>query len=134
MVQSAATNWNEHLPNIFTDSRFIRTSARKYQLPIDGTVAGIVLAVKPANQPNYGLNKTDFDRLLEFLHNGSFAAAFVVFASGWNTYDGHRGAEELHDILKDVPSRSGPYGDYWLLGENFSPVDAATHIAPVRGF
>jgi hypothetical protein len=133
-VQSEINYWDEHLPNIFTDKRFTHTSPRKYQFPLNGEVAGIVLAVKPGNQPNYGLNKPDFERLLEFLCNGSFADAFVVFSSGWTRYNGHRDAEELYDILKDVPPRSGPYGDYWLLNESFSPVDAATHIPPVPGF
>lgn len=123
-----ATNWHDHLPNIFTDARFIRTPPRKYQLPIDGVVAGIVVAMKPANQNNFGLNKTDFDRLLELLHDGSFAAAFVVLASGWTTYTGHRDAEELYVTLKNVPIRNGPYGDYWLLREDFSPLDAAAPI------
>jgi hypothetical protein len=134
MLQSNATNWLDHLPHIFLDKRFIRTSPRKYQLRLNGAVAGIVLAVKPSNQNNFGLNKPDFDRLLEFLHSGSFAAAFVVFSVGWNTYVEHRDAEELHATLKDVPPRSGPYGDYWLLREDFLPLDAVAHVAPVPGF
>ena len=97
-------------------------------MPIDGAVAGIAIAVKPNNQPNYGLNKDDFDRLLALRRDGSFAAAFVVLASGWNTYIGHRDAEELYEILKNVPVRNGPYGDYWLFRENFSPLDAAAPI------
>jgi hypothetical protein len=122
-------NWDEHLPNIFKDTRFLRSSPRKYQLPINGAVAGIAIAVKPTNQNNFGLNKADFDRLLELLRDGPFTAAFVVLASVGNTYVAHREAEELAEMLKTVQFRNGPYGEYWLLREDFSPFDAAPDIA-----
>jgi hypothetical protein len=133
-IELAAPNWHEHLPNIFTDFRFRKTTRRRYQFPFNGIVAGIAVAWRPADYDNFALNKDNLDRLLELRRDGSFAAAFVVLASAGGTFDsayiGHRNAEELYETLKTVPFRKGPHGDYWLLRTDFSPFDAPDPLIP----
>jgi hypothetical protein len=132
MLQPATTNWHDHLPNIFTDSRFYKTSRRRWQIEVNGARAGIVVAWRPADYENFALNKADLDRLLQLKQDASFAAAFVVLATVTGNfpsgYVGHRDAEELHEALKTVRFRTGPHGEYWLLREDFSLLDADTHI------
>ena len=76
-----APNWDELLPKMFHDNRFHKTSRRRWQTQINGTRAGIVVALRPVDYQNYALNKADLDRLLELKQDGSFHAAFVVFAT-----------------------------------------------------
>ena len=127
-----APNWDELLPNIFYDTRFHKTSRRRWQVEINGNRAGIVVAWRPVDYDNYALNKADIDRLLELKRDAKFHAAFVVIATvagnSNRTYVGYRDAEELHETLRSVPPRNGPYGEYWLLREDISPVDVATYI------
>jgi hypothetical protein len=122
-----ATNWAELLPNMFHDNRFHKTSRRRWQTQINGTRAGVVVASRSVDYQNYALNRADLDRLLELKRDGSFHAAFVVFAAVTGNfgqaYVSHRDAEELSETLKSVPSRSGQYGEYWLLREDISPFD-----------
>jgi len=131
-MPSPALNWNELLPNIFNDSRFHKTSRRRWQIGLNGMRAGIVVAWRPVDYENFGLNKADIDRLLELRRDASFDAAFIVIGtvSGnfGRTYVGHRDAEELFETLKSVPFRNGPYGEYWLLREDFTPLDATTDV------
>ena len=85
---------------------------------MNGIRAGIVIAWRPTDYPNFGLNKSDADRLLELRRPGSFDAVFVVLATisgNEPVYIGHREAEELLETLKSVRLRNGPYGEYWLF-------------------
>ena len=50
--------------------------------------------------------------------------AFVVAAnkvSFRNVFIGYRDAEELYEILKDVPPIPGEYGAFWLLKPDLTP-------------
>jgi hypothetical protein len=122
-------NWDERIPHIFDDARFHKSysSSRRYQVAINGSRAGIVLAWRPDERNNYALNKADLDRLLELKRNGSFNAAYVVIATVSEdferTYVGHRDAEELAEDLKSARLRKGPHGEYWLLQEGVSPLE-----------
>ena len=116
MLTTAPPNWDELLPNIFTDPRFRKSkkSRRRWHAEINGTRVGIVVALRPVDYDNHGLNKEDIEQLLKLRRDGTFDAAFVVLASV-GMYIGHRDAEELFETLKGVPFRTGGHGDYWLL-------------------
>jgi hypothetical protein len=132
MLTTTTPNWDELLPNIFHDSHFHKSSRRRWQGQFNGARAGIVVAWRPADYDNYALNKADIERLLELRREATFDAAFVVLAtvSGnyGSSYVGHRDAEEFYETLKVVRFRTGPHGDYWLLREDFSPLDAEMWI------
>ena len=128
-IVQPATNWNELLPNIFTDSRFqkSRTSRRRWQAEIGGSRAGIVIAWRPAGYDNHALNKADIELLLKLKQEGTFDEVFVVLAAAGekftNAYVGHRDAAEYYETLKTVKFRDGPHGEYWLLCGDFSLLD-----------
>jgi hypothetical protein len=118
----SCTNWHDLVPQIFTDNRFLKTGRRRWQAQIDDKWAGIVVAWKPPEYSNYGLNKLDFDRLLEKRADGSLDAAFVVLATLKDSkarYIAHHDADVVRDALKEFPPRDGPYGHFWALPEIF---------------
>jgi hypothetical protein len=123
----APSSWHALVSLIFTDQqRFIQTGRRRYQVGLDGAWAGLAIAWKPSGYENYGLNQQDLERLIEKIHDDSLAAGFVVLATienGKPVYVTHRAAKAVYENLKDVPPRSGPYGDYWLLRGDFSVFD-----------
>lgn len=124
-------DWNEIIPNIFHDPRFVKTSRRRRQIAVNGVRAGMVIAWQPDDYENHALNKSDTDRLVELRRDALFNAAFIVLATISNyepVYVGHREAEELLETLKSVRLRKGPHGDYWLLKGDFTPFDARISI------
>ena len=129
-VQTTSPTWNDLLPTMFSDFHFRKTSRRRWQAEINGARAGIVVAWRPGDYENFGLNKPDVDLLLKLRRDGKFDAAFVVLANVnfGSAYVGHRDAEELYEALKSAHFRTGPHGEYWLLREDFSPFD---NLAPV---
>ena len=133
MLQQTAPNWHDHLPHIFTDSRFRKSSRRKYQIQLDGAVAGIVVAWKPVDYDNFALNEEDFGKLRFLRQEKKFDFGFVVLATingqfGSATYVDHRDIDEVDETLKGVRPRSGPHGSYWLLRQDFLPLDAEPTI------
>ena len=60
---------------------------------------------------------------------GTIDAAFVVTARVRKDYTyiyvGHRDAEELYEMLKDVPPRKSEFGEYWLLKPDVTPLGVA---------
>jgi hypothetical protein len=121
---------------MFADGRFhkSRDHRRRYSAEINGTRAGIVTAWRPTPQDNFALNCDDVEKLLEFRRDGKFSAAFIVLASMGEKYGSayiaHRDASELFEVLKATYSRTGQFGSYWLLREDFSMVDAAPADMP----
>ncbi len=129
--KTSTPNWDELIPNIFNDARFVKTSRRRRQIAVSGVRAGIVIAWRPDDYENFALNKMDGDRLLELRRDASFDAAFVVIATISNyepVYVGHCEAEELLETLKSVRLRKGPHGEYWLLKDDFTPFDVPLSI------
>ena len=126
-------NWDEYLPNIFTDKRFRKTSRRKYQFALNGAAIGIVVAWKPVDYDNYALNEEDMVKLLYLKQEKQFDAVFVVLATingNIAEYVGHRAASEVNETLKSVPPRDGPHGKYWLLRQDFLALDYQDSLIP----
>ena len=84
-----APDWDNILPKIFTDTRFHQTGRSRYQVNIDGTRAGVVVAWRTANFANHALNVSDFEKLIELKHENKFDAAFVVAANAPSKYSGY---------------------------------------------
>jgi hypothetical protein len=112
-------DWDAIIPNIFTDTRFHQTGRARFQINIDGTRAGMVVAWRTANFDNHALNVDDFEKLLELKRANKFEAAFVVAAtrikySGYGnrfvqTYVNHADAENFSAKLNSMPL-NGPFG------------------------
>jgi hypothetical protein len=127
--EQGGPNWDELIQHIFDDPRFHKThgSSRRWQVAVNGVRAGIIVAWRPDEYPNYALNKADLDRLLELKRSGSFNAAFIVIATITGEFErhyvGHRGAEVLAGELKSARLRKGPHGEFWLLQDGVSPLE-----------
>jgi hypothetical protein len=121
------------LPQMFGDRRFIQSGRRRYQAVIDGIKVGIAIAWKPAGYANYGLNQEDMAKLLFLKQEKKFDEVFVVFATAGETYGtaeyvGHRDAAEVDKSLETIKPRQGPGGDYWLLRDDFLPLNFQPRI------
>ena len=114
------------MPKIFTDTRFHQTGRSRYQVNIDGTRAGIVVAWRTAHFDNHALNVSDFEKLIELKHENKFDAAFVVAANAPSKYSGYGRIVPTYVSHTDAEKFSatsmpleGPFGPFWLL----SPFD-----------
>ena len=112
------------LPNMFRGPLFRQTSRYRYRAKIDGTKVGVVVAARTWRFDNHALGTSDFDRLLEYKSDGKIDFAFVVAAriskDNLHTYVGHRDAEELHQLLKEVAPLESEFGRFWLLRPDFT--------------
>jgi hypothetical protein len=79
-----------------------------------GTRVGIVLATFNVKFGEYALNQPDFYLLLAAKREGRIDVAFVVETKDWN-YGDERPAEEVLEIVKDLPTKTGPLGQFWHL-------------------
>jgi hypothetical protein len=80
----------------------------------------------PPGYENFGLNREDVERLVEKVRDASVDIGFVVLGTIGNSHSGyiaHRDVHEVYDRVKTIPPRTGQYGDFWLLRENFLPFD-----------
>ena len=111
--------------NMFgSDSLFRRmlSSHHLYYADIEGTAVGVVLATYNANFANYALNRDELERLLKGKASGTIREAYVVMAKlqgQTRIVIGIADAEKLYAKLKNVATRSGPYGEFWAM-ESFS--------------
>jgi hypothetical protein len=119
--------WAELLATIFTNPHSHQLSRSRWRIDIDGVRVGIVVAWRTVNYENHALPNEDMACLIAFKRDSKLDAAFVVAAKRSRysapVYVGYRDAEELHEELKCVPPRDGPFGPYWLLREDLSPLD-----------
>lgn len=139
MLQKPIPDWDNIVPMIFTDTRFHQTGRARFQINIDNTRAGVVVAWRTANFDNHALNVSDFEALLELKLAKKFDAAFVVAASrsksGYGnrlvqTYVNHADAEKFQENLKGMPF-DGPFGPFWLLSPfDFCNADANAGDVP----
>ena len=88
---------------------------------IDGRRIGILLATKNGNYDTYALNKAELESLLAAKAAGRVDEAYVVAieqvgALSWEYFDEIE-AEQLKKSLKEVPPRTGRYGDFYTLGD-----------------
>jgi hypothetical protein len=126
-IQSA-TQWQAVLANMSTDRRFREIARDLWQARIDDAKVGVSLAKRPKNRDSYLLNVAGFDRLIKakrgLIANKSLDFAFVVAVNkvGFaNVFVGYRDAEELYEILMDVPPIKGRFGAFWLLKSDLTP-------------
>ena len=126
-----APDWDKILPEMFIDRRFTPSGRRRYQALIDGVSVGIVVAFKPHNYENYGLNHDDMAKLIYFQQERHFQVIFVVLATDDGNgpiYVGHRDAVEVDKAIGNVKCRQGPWGEYWLLRPDFMLIDYQLRI------
>jgi hypothetical protein len=112
--------YRDVLAGIFTDDRFQQYGPCRWYGEVDITRVGIVLATYNARYRNYGLNKGDYDRLLDAKRSGKLDEAFVVMAArdgnGARVYRDSADAEVLKAmVLADIQPRDGEFGPFYAL-------------------
>jgi hypothetical protein len=127
--QTTLPSWPDILPNMFRDPRFKQLDRYRLKANIDGVRVGVVVASRSRKFLNHALGKEYLDRLREAKRAGTIDAAFVVTARVRKDYTyiyvGHRDAEELYEMSKDVPPRKSEFGEYWLLKPDVTPLGVA---------
>jgi hypothetical protein len=109
----------EALPN-FKQSA---SSPFLYYGPLRGAKTGLVFASKKPPFDTYALNTNDLvKRLLPAKASGKFAEGYVVLVkvtAGGHVRNGEivdvKEAEAVFETLKDTPTRTGAYGEFWTL-------------------
>jgi hypothetical protein len=94
-------------------------------------VAGTVVAWKPVDYDNFALKLEDIGALVWLIQEKQFATGFVVLATinGHSAeYIAHRDVHEVYETLSGVPPRTGPHGKFYLLREDFLPLDAQANL------
>ena len=95
-AEPSTPNWDEIIPQLFTDPRFKPAGRRRKLICVDGVWAGIVIAWQPSDYANFGLNQEDMDRLFQKRGDGLLDVGFVVQATIENSkpvYVAHRAAK-----------------------------------------
>jgi hypothetical protein len=116
-----ALNVEALLQNMFSDGRFRRTRQWCWSAVIDGVRIGVVAATKnpPGGFYTFIANQRDLESLLAAKSSGRVDHAWVVAAStngdGTFLFVDAFDAFEVHDKLKDQPTRMGRNGPFWII-------------------
>jgi hypothetical protein len=108
------------LPSMFSDGRFRRIDRWRWSAVIDGVRIGVALATKnpPAGFFTFIVNQKDLAGLCAAKSDGRVDQAWVVAAStngdGTFVYVDALDAFEVHDKIKNEPTRMGRNGPFWV--------------------
>jgi hypothetical protein len=103
---------------MFSDPRWHVVGRHRWVGDIDGAKHGAVLATKSPPYETFALNAGDNKSLLEALHGGKIARAYVVAAEmngGLPKYCAAVDAEAFQAVLARQVPRPGRYGDFWTM-------------------